>query len=846
VGDFVVSGRLTADASSLMTEAGKGQRAVGQLKDEIRQAGASARDAASGATTLTSAYGRTSAAAINAALGIDKIGRATADRASDIQAYGRGLDELRARYNPLFAVQQRFEAEMVQLSQAYRVGALNSEEYSAAMQRLQGALRLQTAEVQRVGRALAAGRPHYAGFGNAAQQAGYQVGDFFVQIESGTPILRAGIQQGTQFISMFGPWGAVIGAGVAVVGSLASILLATGEEAKKSEKDLWSYADAVEAIIERIEKSRLQSLSPVGQILAIGKSDLQEMERQLAEALAKRAQILAAVQPDLSQGRSPFQSDNPELQAQLDAAARLSQRQMQAASNPELDALNQQIADLTGRIEELRNSEITNAFADLRKELDPVAAAWTQYREQIELINDAVKRGVPDAVEYEAALKAAASADLQDTLAKASRSQPSDFERAVASITKQTDALLAQNAVYDDGARAREQAAAQQDLFSAAAEAGIPITTALMEQIFGLSAAYAEAAVTADQKRQAERDAAKAAEDAARDHAKAVDQIRDAQLAMLPAYEQAVMKANQWRDAALKGLDATKAGYAGFAAEVERIFTQQLEQARQIDLRSSRDWQDGITRGLKDISDEAGDMAGLTERALKNFAKAGEDAFVGLVRQTKSFGEAFGDLIDGLLNDILRLYYQRQIAGPIADMLGGIDWGGLFGFGGQTVTAEPTVVTPVATLHDGGIAGRDRSDTRFVDPGLFGAAPRYHEGGIAGLRPGEVAAVLKDGEEVVTPEDPRHRRNIGRAGSAGAGWNGAGAVLLQPAFNVSLINRSGVTMQEPEVQARANGNGGLDVDLYLDRAVEQSLKSGRGAAVLRQDYNAARQLTARG
>ena len=40
-------------------------------------------------------------------------------------------------------------------------------------------------------------------------------------------------------------------------------------------------------------------------------------------------------------------------------------------------------------------------------------------------------------------------------------------------------------------------------------------------------------------------------------------------------------------------------------------------------------------------------------------------------------------------------------------------------------------------------------------------APRYHDGGLAGLKPDEVPAVLRRGEEVLTANDPRHRNNGG-------------------------------------------------------------------------------------
>lgn len=63
--------------------------------------------------------------------------------------------------------------------------------------------------------------------------------------------------------------------------------------------------------------------------------------------------------------------------------------------------------------------------------------------------------------------------------------------------------------------------------------------------------------------------------------------------------------------------------------------------------------------------------------------------------------------------------------------------------------------------HTGGIVGSGGL-TRFISPYLLGAAPRYHGGGIAGLAPDEVGAVLRRDEEVLTRQDARHRWNGGR------------------------------------------------------------------------------------
>ena len=80
-------------------------------------------------------------------------------------------------------------------------------------------------------------------FGMYAQQVGYQVGDFFVQVQSGTSALVAFGQQGTQLAGLLpGVAGAVIGIGL----SLGTMLLKTFLDTKDAGKQLEESVKAVE------------------------------------------------------------------------------------------------------------------------------------------------------------------------------------------------------------------------------------------------------------------------------------------------------------------------------------------------------------------------------------------------------------------------------------------------------------------------------------------------------------------------------------------------------------------------------------------------------------------------
>ena len=121
--------------------------------------------------------------------------------------------------------------------------------------------------------------------------------------------------------------------------------------------------------------------------------------------------------------------------------------------------------------------------------------------------------------------------------------------------------------------------------------------------------------------------------------------------------------------------------------------------------------------------------------SLMNFPTGVGNAFESAIRGTESLSDA----MLGLLQDIGAVVAKALI---MRALFGGGEGGGLLGglFG---------------AMHEGGPVGAF-SGVRAVDPGVFANAPRYHSGGIAGLAPNEVPAILEAGE-VVIPKDARRR-----------------------------------------------------------------------------------------
>lgn len=130
-----------------------------------------------------------------------------------------------------------------------------------------------------------------------AQQAGYQIGDFAVQVQSGTNVAVAFGQQMSQLLGFFGPMGAVAGAGIAIgTGLIAPLLNAkkAAEEAKeelsdldKAIKDLRTEAAEAAGGDTRLEQARKPSQDLIDDI-AILKSEIETLQREEGKAAQGR------------------------------------------------------------------------------------------------------------------------------------------------------------------------------------------------------------------------------------------------------------------------------------------------------------------------------------------------------------------------------------------------------------------------------------------------------------------------------------------------------------------------------------------------------------------------------
>lgn len=170
-------------------------------------------------------------------------------------------------------------------------------------------------------------------------------------------------------------------------------------------------------------------------------------------------------------------------------------------------------------------------------------------------------------------------------------------------------------------------------------------------------------------------------------------------------------------------------------------------------------WETGAISALQKYEDTAGNIAKSTETAFTTAFKGIEDSLVSLAMTGQL---NFTNLANSIVASIIRIQAQAAAAG-LANMLGKLIGSAFASSSLPDASGQQSVqgnADYVYDLHTGGVAGQGGSSSNLRDMSMFANAPRYHNGGVAGLKPNEVPAVLLRGERVLPPGATTDASNI--------------------------------------------------------------------------------------
>lgn len=166
------------------------------------------------------------------------------------------IERLSLKYNKIYAASTLYESSLNELNRAHQLGAISAKQHALATDALNnefsqfnaGTANLSNRFVQYDAN-MQRSNKSTARFGVVAQQVGYQVGDFFVQVQSGQSALVAFAQQGTQLAGLLpGIAGAVIGIGLSLSTAILGLWMRAGDASNKAGESAKSYGDILKGL----------------------------------------------------------------------------------------------------------------------------------------------------------------------------------------------------------------------------------------------------------------------------------------------------------------------------------------------------------------------------------------------------------------------------------------------------------------------------------------------------------------------------------------------------------------------------------------------------------------------
>lgn len=229
----------------------------------------------------------------------------------------------------------------------------------------------------------------------------------------------------------------------------------------------------------------------------------------------------------------------------------------------------------------------------------------------------------------------------------------------------------------------------------------------------------------------------------------------------LPGDRRAASKASSEREKAIRDAEREKKAVVDLIEQLE--FEQSLlgmtaeERAEANALRragaAATDEQRAKISQLVEATYAEREAIKANEEAMRQLQEVSRDVLEGIVSDLAD-GKSGADILASALKRVGDMLISSAFDSLFpATASGGRRTGGGGLFGGAIIPG---------ILHSGGVAGSDGyGHGRSVSSSVFAGAPRYHNGGIAGLKPDEVPAILQRGERVI----PRGQSGSGSASS---------------------------------------------------------------------------------
>lgn len=364
--------RAEREAKRIADAAEKAARAEAKLAQEI--ASNQAKAAQQSTANLNQRLGVTGSSAMNSGAGFG--------------ALDQEIERLRQKYDKIYSASQLYERSLEELNRAHMLGITSVKQHESAIEQLnmeyqqfsnaaEGAYLANnrfSQHINQTGRGL-------NNFGFVAQQVGYQVGDFFVQMQSGTNVFVAFGQQATQLAGLIpGIGGAIAGIGI----SLATAYLAYRDRASEATQETNNLKDSLKSLEDqtRATKNELLAVATGYQTATQG-----EILRQIISLEVDAAALRQQAMEEEGFNAQARMNDAIALEKQAEALRKKLEEQrvveeqlLKAKANQELKAtaIKDTTETLKGIMQTISTMDLSAPFKNL---LGPIQAAIDKARE---------------------------------------------------------------------------------------------------------------------------------------------------------------------------------------------------------------------------------------------------------------------------------------------------------------------------------------------------------------------------------------------------------------------------------------------------------------------------------
>ena len=466
------------------------------------------------------------------------------------------------------------------------------------------------------------------------QQAGYQLGDYAVQVANGTSKMQAFGQQAPQFLQIFGPFGAILGAGVAILSAFAVAMDRTRNASKEAKEEVVTFGQSVAQLQKIDTASATENLSAPARAAMSEYSALLGMMQKVAEE--QRVAALATFAEDVAPA-----AEIAKLEKQLEVA-----RNNASMLSDAVLAANENI----GKAAKANEDRILGQIKDQKDVRDIILSIQGKTRleaaKNLSAAIDTLRAQGLMTDELESQLSAFAESNgLVEATAKLSKELKEETADAADETERAASAAAKLKAFM---AQATARAVAFSKAISAAPsnlQAMKDQTATTLAQVAAIKSGYSEAAASAiayRKQRELELGLADAGSEAENAYLSALIN-KDVE-----AFE-ARAKANaQLAEAMTKFDDLGTKGAGSLAKTTESVSK--------------------VAKAIKtELTPEMQRLKGIQDSVASSF----ENAMMSAVDGTKSVKDAFKSMAVEIIKELYRVFVVKQITGFISSAIGG-------------------------------------------------------------------------------------------------------------------------------------------------------------------------------